>query len=255
MEKVKKKNNADKTKAVKKSAVKSKKTEEQIKVFIDDLNKLVDLDDSLKYLKGRVEKLDKSSDYKTIAQFFRIIALSLQSSLDKVKDSSSKKDKEYAGRLEEKNKTLKTELEGKEESVKKLNKEIEDFKAEYVELRGKITRTGQEMQENMKKKLFLILLSVMDNFTLAVKSKDSTDDIQKVCDGFVMIHDQLKKVLETEGLKSVSYLGQIFDPKHQEIVQQVEDTSVESGRITEEIRQAYFYKDKLIRPAMVKVAK
>lgn len=222
----------------------------QITVFAEDLNKLIESDASFNYLKERISKLGQIEDYKTITQFFRIIALGLQDKLAKIKNIPSA-DNESIKKIEQ----MKKLINSKNMEIEKLNKNIEGFKEEFVKLRNKLENTGEEAVSSVKKKIFLAFLPALDNFALAVKAKGENADLKTICDGYVMIYEQLKKILEKEGLKEASYIGEKFDPNFQEVIQQVEDSTKQTGCIIEEARKAYFYEDKLIRPAMVKIVK
>lgn len=224
----------------------------QLKVFIEDLNNLVESEKSFHYLKERIAKLGQIDDYKTITQFFRIMAFSLFDKLAKVKNTALS---ECKSEVEEKFNQMKDIIDQKNKEIEDLKKNIEDFKEGFVKLRNKSENISTDAAENAKKRIFLNFLPAIDNFTLAVKAKDENTDLKMVCDGFMMIYGQLMKIFEKEGIKEVSCLGQKFDPKFHEVIQEIQDNTKEPGIILEEVRKAYFYEDKLIRPAMVKIVK
>jgi len=224
----------------------------RLKVFIEDLNNLVESEESFHYLKERITKLGQIDDYKTITQFFRIMAFSLHDKLAKVKSAALS---ECKSEVEEKFNQMKDIIDQKNKEIEDLKKNIGDFKEEFIKLRSKSENINEEAADNVKKRIFLNFLPVIDNFTLAVKAKDESADLKTVCDGFMMIYEQLIKTFEKEGVKEVTCLGEKFDPKFHEVIQEIQDDTKERGIILEEIRKAYFYGDKLIRPAMVKIVK
>lgn len=232
------------TEEIKDIALRREDIDAQIKIFTQDLNKLIEKDPSFQYLKERILRLGQITDYKTIAQFFRIIAFQLY---DKLAGMKSLKPAEII--FDEK------KIAEKDAEIEKLNKDIENFKEEFIKVRNKIENIKHEEQDAIKKKIFLSLLPILDNFTLAVKAKDEKADFKTVCDGFFMIYEQFKKVFEKESFREISYIGEKFNPEFQEVIQQIEDNEKESGIIVEEARKAYFYGNKLIRPAMVKIIK
>jgi molecular chaperone GrpE len=71
--------------------------------------------------------------------------------------------------------------------------------------------------------------------------------------GFKMIKDQIFKVLESDGLKEIEALNQVFDPNLHEAIEKLEDKSKPSGINVEVISKGYMYKEQLLRPAMVKI--
>ena len=73
--------------------------------------------------------------------------------------------------------------------------------------------------------------------------------------GIKMIYAKLLKLLESEGVTPIDCVGKPFDPYQHEAVQESETTTCQPGTVVEEIRKGYFYKDKVLRAAMVKVAR
>jgi molecular chaperone GrpE len=69
-----------------------------------------------------------------------------------------------------------------------------------------------------------------------------------------MIFRQLSQVLEQEGLQQMNSVGQPFNPEYHQAIMQVESDEHEEGIVVEEVQKGYLLKDKVIRPAMVKVS-
>ncbi|KAF1084094.1 heat shock protein GrpE [Sporotomaculum syntrophicum] len=117
-------------------------------------------------------------------------------------------------------------------------------------------RTAKEKEEFIKyaaASLCEELLPVLDNFQLALAAKEQ--DPSKVVEGITMIIRQLQDILHKEGLTPVTSVGEQFDPtRHEAIMQEITDQYPENT-VTAELRQGYYLKDKLLRPALVKVAK
>jgi molecular chaperone GrpE (heat shock protein) len=81
-------------------------------------------------------------------------------------------------------------------------------------------------------------------------------DIEAIIKGVQLIHRQLLGVLEKEGVKRIPTVGERFDPHRHEAVAQVDtDAHTVDGAIVEEVQVGYTMHGKVIRPAMVKVAK
>lgn len=117
-------------------------------------------------------------------------------------------------------------------------------------------RTRQEMESFHKyasEQLICALLPVLDNFERALAAEG--DSIENFKSGVEMIHRQLKDVLTAEGLAEVQAVGQQFDPARHEAVMQAQSPEHPDNTVIEEFRRGYCLKDKVIRPAMVKVAK
>jgi molecular chaperone GrpE len=95
------------------------------------------------------------------------------------------------------------------------------------------------------------LLPVLDNFDRALDHAEQGDDFHK---GVLLIYKQLFDMLEKHGLKPIEESGVPFDPNIHEAVVREEDPSVPSHTVTAILQKGYFLHDRLLRPAMVKVA-
>jgi molecular chaperone GrpE len=84
--------------------------------------------------------------------------------------------------------------------------------------------------------------------------KEKEEITQAFAKGVDMIYRQLFQVLEAEGLKQMEPVGQPFDPEWHQAIMQVESDEYEEGIVVEVIQSGYMLKDKVIRPAMVKVS-
>jgi molecular chaperone GrpE len=95
------------------------------------------------------------------------------------------------------------------------------------------------------------LLPVLDNFDRALDHAEEGDEFHK---GVSLIYKQLYDVLQKHGLKPIEDSGVPFDPNIHEAVVREEDDSVPSHTVTAMLQKGYFLHDRLLRPAMVKVA-
>ena len=95
------------------------------------------------------------------------------------------------------------------------------------------------------------LLPILDNFDRAFDHAEAGDDFHT---GVVMIYKQLADVLLKSGIRVVDEAGVHFDPNIHEAVVREEDPSVPSYTVTQILQKGYFLHDRLIRPALVKVA-
>jgi molecular chaperone GrpE len=95
------------------------------------------------------------------------------------------------------------------------------------------------------------LLPVIDNFDRALEHAEEGDEFHK---GVALIYKQLFDVLQRHGLKTISESGVRFDPNIHEAVVREEDPSVPSHTVVAVLQKGYFLHDRLLRPAMVKVA-
>ena len=95
------------------------------------------------------------------------------------------------------------------------------------------------------------LLPVLDNFDRALDHAEEGDDFHK---GVLLIYKQLFDLLQKHGLRPVEEAGVHFDPNIHEAVMREEDSTVPNHTVTAILQRGYFLHDRLLRPAMVKVA-
>ncbi|OGX61644.1 MAG: nucleotide exchange factor GrpE [Paenibacillus sp. RIFOXYA1_FULL_44_5] len=118
-------------------------------------------------------------------------------------------------------------------------------------------RSRQEKEEYLKYaslKLIEQLLPVVDNFSRALSTAQGTQDYDSLLRGVDMIYRQLEQALVQEGLTPLETVGQAFNPEFHQAVIQVESEEHEEGIVIEELQKGYMLKDKVLRPAMVKVS-
>jgi molecular chaperone GrpE len=95
------------------------------------------------------------------------------------------------------------------------------------------------------------ILPVLDNFDRALEHAEEGDDFHQ---GVLLIYKQLFEVLEKHGLRQIEESGVVFDPNIHEAVVREEDDSVPTHTVVAILQKGYFVHDRLLRPALVKVA-
>ncbi len=126
-------------------------------------------------------------------------------------------------------------------------------KADFENLRKRSRQEKLDLIEYGSERLLVCLLPVLDNFERALA--DNSEDLKSFKTGVKMIYTQFMEVLEGEGLKAIPAKGQQFDPQVHEAVMTEKTTELSDNTVMEELRVGYYYKDKVIRPSMVKVAR
>ncbi len=151
----------------------------------------------------------------------------------------------------------------------KGNKEIESLKNKVKELENKILYKDAELINYRKRKddevssmlkyantdIILEILGIVDDFERAISLDDSIldDEVSKFLSGFKMIYARLKKILDDFEVKEIDALNKEFNPNYHQAVFTVKDDRG-PNIIVEVLQKGYMYKDKVIRPAMVKVS-
>ncbi|MBI2093578.1 MAG: nucleotide exchange factor GrpE, partial [Candidatus Omnitrophica bacterium] len=146
------------------------------------------------------------------------------------------------------------------ETLRQQAKEAQDkylrTVAEFENTRKRLQREKEEFTKFAAQSLVRELLPIMDGLSQALVAVDKQSDPEAVVKGVHLIYRQLLGVLEEQGVKRISTIGELFDPHLHEAVDQVAATDGQAeGKIVEEVHTGYTMHDKVIRPAMVKVAK
>ena len=152
----------------------------------------------------------------------------------------------------------------------KLLAEIEDLKKKNDELMNKFLYSQAEFANFKKRKeqetanmlkysnmdIARELLPVVDNFERAIKLDDSNlnDELSKFLDGFKMIYSHLVELLRKFEVEEIDCLNKEFDPNFEQALMTVKAEGVEPGIVVEVLQKGYMLKDKMIRPALVKVS-
>jgi molecular chaperone GrpE len=145
------------------------------------------------------------------------------------------------------------------QALRKLAEENQErylrTQADFDNFRRRSRQEKEDFAKYASSKLVEQLLPVVDNFERAVAASKDSNDFESLLKGIEMTQRQLGQVLEQEGLKKMETEGQPFDPDYHQAIMQVESEEHEEGIIVEELQKGYVFKDKVLRPAMVKVAK
>jgi len=148
---------------------------------------------------------------------------------------------------------LKQELAKEKARADEYYNRLVRVQADFDNFRKRTQKQKDEFWKYASEPLVTALLPVLDNFRRALETP--AGDGEKFSEGVKMIYRQLHEVLENEGLEVIEAKGEEFDPNKHEAVMQEETNDYPDNTVIEEMRQGYFFKDKLIRPAMVKVAR
>ena len=96
----------------------------------------------------------------------------------------------------------------------------------------------------------------MDNFERAIKLDDDNldDEVSKFLEGFKMIYCSMQNIMGNFEVKQIDGANKPFDPVYHNAIMVEQKEGVEPGMVIEVLQKGYIYKDKVIRPAMVKVS-
>ncbi|MBQ0138148.1 MAG: nucleotide exchange factor GrpE [Kurthia sp.] len=147
-----------------------------------------------------------------------------------------------------------------ETEVQKLEKKLQAEEERYLRLRADFDnlkrRTQVEREAAAKyraQKLLTDLMPVLDNFERALQVEATTEDGESIKKGIEMVYRSLVEATSNEGLQVIETVDQPFDPNFHQAVMQEQDDSKETGIVLQELQRGYKLKDRVLRPAMVKV--
>ena len=160
-------------------------------------------------------------------------------------------------------------LEKDNKKCKKLESEIEKLKNDLLVSNEKVLRAQAEMMNFKRRKeeetsmmlkyanedVLKSLLPVIDNFERGLKMDDNdlTDEVSKFLSGFKMIYTNIIEILNKNDVKEIEAEGIEFNPTVHQAVLMDHDENKPHGVVLEVLQKGYMYKDRVIRPAMVKV--
>ncbi len=148
-----------------------------------------------------------------------------------------------------------------EEIITKLEEEIKELKHNLLKEKADLENTKKRLEREriIERKYVALsisknLLPALDSFDLALMHKVTDEESEKIFQGFKMIKEQLVKALEEEGVSEIDALDEEYDPNfHQAIITEKVENK-EPNIVIEVIQKGYIFKDRLIRPAIVKIS-
>jgi len=169
-------------------------------------------------------------------------------------DAEKRESSERVESLEALVASLEEQVNLKDAQIEELMNRLKQLQADFDNYRRRTKKEKEEMVDHATTELIKKLLPVLDNFERAMRVDSDDATSNSFLEGIEMIFKQLKEVLLKEGLKPIEVVGEQFDPSKHEAVMRVKSEEHEENVIIEEVRKGYTIKDKVIRPAMVKVA-
>ena len=125
------------------------------------------------------------------------------------------------------------------------------MQAEFENARKRAERDKAEFRDHVTGSVVEQFLPVLDNFELALKSAGSAQQLRS---GVSLIMKQMEEILEKMQVRAIPAAGETFDPRVHEALGTVERDDVPDQHVAEEIRRGYRIRERLLRPALVRVA-
>lgn len=172
---------------------------------------------------------------------------------------------EFASNEEEVEQPEEQEIEASEESSEEPvaeesgGDELAELKEQHVRLMAEFDnfrkRTAKEKADLLKyaeEDLMRALLPVLDDFERTIAAMETTDNLASVKEGIKLVSDNMSRIMQKQGLKSLDSLGKEFSLDYHEALQAVPvEEEEKKGKVIDVIEPGYMFKDKVIRYARV----
>jgi molecular chaperone GrpE len=155
--------------------------------------------------------------------------------------------KDYAAQLEE--------LDDMRQKVDEFSDGWQRERAEFANYRKRVDRDREMERQNSKIDVIKKYLAVNDDFERALKNIPQESVQAAWLEGLKLIEQKLKNLLDGEGIAPIPAENKAFDPVLHEAISHEENPDFESGQIIEVVQKGYTIGDRVIRPALVRVAK
>jgi len=184
------------------------------------------------------EKIEKEADQST-------------SPAEESEELDTERDDEQA---DEHTDTTQREMEELKQEKDELYDRLLRVQAEYDNFKKRTQKEKESDRKYRSKDLVEELLPVLDNFERALQV-EATDETKGLIDGITMVYNQFQDALKSQGVEVIEAEGKEFDPNIHHAVMQADEDELDPNIVVEELQKGYMLKDKVVRPAMVKVNK
>ena len=148
---------------------------------------------------------------------------------------------------------LKKELEAEREKAKDYRTRLLYFQADMENYRKRVNKDFEEITKYGSKRLILKLLPIVDDLEYAIEAGKKNKRNNGLLEGIEMVLKNFSEALENEGISKIDAIGKPFDPSSHESAEKVITEEFKEGTVVEEIRKGYVFKERIIRPSLVKV--
>lgn len=147
------------------------------------------------------------------------------------------------------------------EQLETARKEAQDFRegwlrerADFANYKKRVDNQMKDLRDNAAVEALMGLLPVIDDFERAMANVPESLKDDPWINGVGGIHRKFTRMLEDKGVTTIDPVGQPFDPTRHEAVMKEDSDKVESGHVLETLQKGYTRGERVLRPAMVKVA-
>ncbi|MGN1343918.1 MAG: nucleotide exchange factor GrpE [Traorella sp.] len=147
------------------------------------------------------------------------------------------------------------------EEIEKLKAELDESKNAYYRAYADCENTKRRLQNEFEKSnkykmqdFGKEVLPIIDNLERALSAQGDSEELKNYAKGFEMIYNQLVEILKKQGIEEIDCLNKEFDANYHHAIMQEAKEGCESGIVIEVLQKGYMLKDRILRPALVKVS-
>lgn len=174
-----------------------------------------------------------------------------------------KKEKKINEKVNEVNESEVLDAEFEEiNKISLLEEELAKTKNDYFKALAEIENFKKRMNEERIRErkyatqgLIEKLINIVDVFDQVFSIETEDEKLKNFLNGFIMLNNSFKQILEEEGVKEITAKNEFFNPRFHDAIETETDSNYDDNFILEELRKGYMFKDRVLRPAMVKVNK
>jgi molecular chaperone GrpE len=184
-----------------------------------------------------------------------------EAELDSLEDNSLDRDLDNKDEVEPNDVTVEDPVEVLQAALGDITTKAEEYldgwqraRAEFANYKKRVLRENIDIRQMARGEVIKLYLDIADDLGRALQEKPETGDEGSWADGIEIIFQKLRTRLEAEGITPMNPLGEEFDPNIHEALMKEESEEYESGQIIEVMQEGYWIGEKVLRPALVRVA-
>lgn len=164
--------------------------------------------------------------------------------------------------LEELGDQVQEDIEGLKQALEESRLKSEEYlegwqraRAEFANFRKRVDRERVQSQQTAAASIIRRYLEIADDLERALKNRPEEGEGAVWAGGIELVYRKFLKILESEGVKPMQAEGEEFDPNLHEAITHEDSPEHESGQVIEVVQTGYMIGDKVLRPALVRVAR
>jgi molecular chaperone GrpE len=175
--------------------------------------------------------------------------------MNEVEKKDRQKQGDFSEALEEEIHSLREEVEDKQKKAEEYLDGWQRARAEFANYKKRVERDQAQVYQQAVGSISKRYLEIIDDMERALKNRPTEGEGAAWAEGIELIYKKFRSILEAEGIKQMEAEGALFDPNFHEAITQEDSRDHESGHIIEVVQQGYMIGDRVLRPALVRVAR